>query len=374
MAARRRQAARRSWPANLYQNGAGNYWFRNPENGKTFGLGSDFKVAAAQVRTANAELERRKGAVGLLQRIDGTDTSFLDWCVQYEAARTEGKANTLSGQKAQMNAIKLAPFAAQAVGKITPKEIADFVKSSAEERGAHSAGKIRTRLFDVFRDAIQNGLVEAGRNPVDVILKPKTTVARDRLTLEDFNRILAETMKRPVDRWMANALLLALICGQRREDISKMQFDQVKDGFLWLEQSKGQEGKRAKLRIPVDLRLNAIGMSLDDVIKRCRDNVMSKHMIHLVRKTGNVLPGTAPKMNTLSIKFAAFRDAAGVKGSPGREPPSFHEIRSLAARLYTEEYGPDFAQALLGHKSEKMTLLYRDVRGREWTEIKLKAS
>ena len=37
---------------------------------------------------------------------------------------------------------------------------------------------------------------------------------------------------------------------------------------------------RTRLRIPLDLRLNAIGMSLDEVIKRCRDNVMSKSVIH----------------------------------------------------------------------------------------------
>jgi integrase len=55
-------------------------------------------------------------------------------------------------------------------------------------------------------------------------------------------------------------------------------------------------------------------------------------------------------------------------------PPTFHEIRSLAIRLYSDEYGAEFAQALVGHKSSVMTDLYRDNRGREWTEVKLKAS
>ncbi len=50
-------------------------------------------------------------------------------------------------------------------------------------------------------------------------------------------------------------------------------------------------------------------------------------------------------------------------------PPSFHEIRSLASRLYAAEYGMEFAQKLLGHKSMKMTSLYLDSRGREWVEI-----
>ncbi|KAB7898826.1 integrase [Rouxiella sp. S1S-2] len=39
------------------------------------------------------------------------------------------------------------------------------------------------------------------------------------------------------------------------------------------------------------------------------------------------------------------------KGSP----PTYHEIRSLAGRLYDTEKGKDFARKLLGHKSVKMT-------------------
>lgn len=49
-------------------------------------------------------------------------------------------------------------------------------------------------------------------------------------------------------------------------------------------------------------------------------------------------------------------------------PPTFHEIRSLAARRYAE--GTD-AQALLGHKSPDMTAIYRDTRGDDWIEVKM---
>ncbi|WP_339038280.1 hypothetical protein [Serratia symbiotica] len=43
-------------------------------------------------------------------------------------------------------------------------------------------------------------------------------------------------------------------------------------------------------------------------------------------------------------------------------PPSFHEIRSLSARLYTESISGDgeFAQKLLGHKLAAMTEKYQD--------------
>lgn len=50
-------------------------------------------------------------------------------------------------------------------------------------------------------------------------------------------------------------------------------------------------------------------------------------------------------------------------------PPSFHEIRSLSARLYTEKMGYEFTRKLLGHKSAKMTEKYQDYRNNNWVEI-----
>jgi integrase len=49
--------------------------------------------------------------------------------------------------------------------------------------------------------------------------------------------------------------------------------------------------------------------------------------------------------------FAEARDQSGLTWAS--DPPTFHEIRSLAARLYAKERGDDFAQALRGHKTGK---------------------
>lgn len=48
-------------------------------------------------------------------------------------------------------------------------------------------------------------------------------------------------------------------------------------------------------------------------------------------------------------------------------PPSFHEIRSLSARLYGKQ-GLD-AQALLGHSDPATTRKYLDSKGMEWIEV-----
>ncbi|HGJ5876574.1 MAG TPA: tyrosine-type recombinase/integrase [Arsenophonus sp.] len=50
------------------------------------------------------------------------------------------------------------------------------------------------------------------------------------------------------------------------------------------------------------------------------------------------------------------------KLSWNRVPSSFHEIRSLSARLYTEKMGSEFTRKLLGHKSTEMTAQYQDDR------------
>ena len=63
--------------------------------------------------------------------------------------------------------------------------------------------------------------------------------------------------------------------------------------------------------------------------------------------------------------FAECRDEAGITIELGKTPPSLHEIRSLAIRLYTKKYGVEFAQAIAEHKNAKVTELYQDTRGSE---------
>jgi integrase len=63
----------------------------------------------------------------------------------------------------------------------------------------------------------------------------------------------------------------------------------------------------------------------------------------------------------------AARKASGL--SFEESPPTFHEIHSLAGRLYEKERGKDFAQKLLGHSSETMTLKYLNTRGKEYVML-----
>jgi enterobacteria phage integrase len=371
VAARRRNADRRGWPPNLYQNPKGYFWYKNPATGKSYGLGKDFKVASAQAKAANAELLRRAGDVGLINRIDSSLYTLDKWCDKYfEKFEQTGKAaNTLKAVRAQIRAIKAAPFANQSLMKVTTRDISGYIESIAESRGAAITAKVRSRLQEVFRAAEAAGHIELGRNPAIPIESPTVEVTRDRLTLDDFLAIVAKTREDPGLRWAANAFELALLTGQRLSDIAAMRFDQVRDSFLWVEPIKSQG--EIKLKIPVAIRLSAVGMTIEDVVRRCRDDVVSKHMVHFIRARGVARPGSKVSQDSISKEFATQRDAVGVKPREGKRLPSFHEIRSLAIRLYSDEYGAEFAQALVGHKSAEMTALYRDSRGKEWTEVKV---
>ncbi|WP_238392818.1 tyrosine-type recombinase/integrase [Buttiauxella sp. 3AFRM03] len=70
---------------------------------------------------------------------------------------------------------------------------------------------------------------------------------------------------------------------------------------------------------------------------------------------------------SLTKGFVKARKNAGIELSDC--PPTFHEIRSLAGRLYEKAFGKEFTQKLLGHKSEKMTEKYLDVREKMFTLI-----
>ncbi|WP_423748640.1 tyrosine-type recombinase/integrase [Cronobacter sakazakii] len=198
------------------------------------------------------------------------------------------------------------------------------------------------------------------RNPAEPTRTPTPKVKRERLLLEHFNVIRLAALSHT--EWAANACDLALVTGQRREDVSLFRFCDVKEGRLFVTQKKTGH----KLAIPLDLKLNAAGLVLQEVIERCRLNNPSDFMLYSPVRRGGRKPGQLTP-DALTQAFADTRDSTSLRFGPN--PPSFHEIRSLAGRLYEVEYGEEFAQRLLGHKNLSMTKKYLDARGAEYVMV-----
>lgn len=178
------------------------------------------------------------------------------------------------------------------------------------------------------------------------------------------NRIECDTLPEAAALpWQKRSMELAIVTAQSLQEVADMTFANVKDGFLWCHRTK----TGLHIKLPLSLTVPELGWNLGDVIRACRDRVVSRHLVHHSKPMTNVKPGDPVHENTVSKGFRRARIAAGVTGD---HPPTFHEIRSLALRLYGDKYGKDFAQSLAGHKDSATTAVYLDVRGAEWLEVK----
>jgi len=239
------------------------------------------------------------------------------------------------------------------VAALKPHEVATALKTFGAERSS-TAVRVLAELRDAYAEAIANGWADS--NPAAHVKPPRHKVKRARLKWETWQAMRTLAQAGP-QRWVESMLLLALVTGQRRADLAKMRFDDVVDGHLRIEQQKqAGKGYGARVAIPLTLRLDAIDMTVGDVIEQCRSS--AKPGETLLRKAG----GGAIEEPSLSARFHECIVAVlGAKAHATYEWPSLHEIRSLSARVYRAQ-GVD-VQTLLGHKHAEMTAVYEDDRG-----------
>lgn len=367
---RTRLAKNRGLPPNLYQNSAGYFYFLNPQNRKVKGLGRDKARASAEARAANAALAHEAPSSLVDWVLGKTNYTLAEWLPIYRSlwiaqAKTAPAHNTLRSFDLYVGKIAGVEYAWRKLGAIETTHVANHILEVAANSGPAAALGLRARLLDVFRMAETQGQIPSGSNPVKATYTPSRQVKRERLTLEQFQAI-----REKAPTWLKRAMNLALLTAQRREDLAKLKFSDFYDGHLHVIQGKGQGSVR--LRLDASIRLEAVGMSIGDAIQGCRDLVVSKYILHHSHSINQVNPGDKLSINGISTGFQKARDAAGLVAAEGRTPASFHEIRSLAERLYRGEYGAEFAQAILGHKHASMTAKYDDLRGQGWDIVAAK--
>lgn len=364
---RARQAKNRALPPNLYVNTAGYYSYRDPEKKTQKGVGRDRAKAIQAARAANAALATREPSSLVDWVLGRTDYTLAGWLPVYRELweeKTAPTASTLANARSLLNRLASSDLAKMRMKQIETVHISKYLDDFAKTRGAAIARSMRSRLGDIFRRAETQGLIEVGKNPVTATDNPDYKVKRERLSLEQFWAIHAQA-----SAFAKNAMMLALVTGQRRDDVANMKFADFKDGYLHVAQ--GKSGGETKLQIDGAIRLAKVGASVAEVVAGCRDLIVSRHMVHFTERTSMAKPGDQVRSQVISVAFQRAREKAGIEATEGRSPPSFHEIRSLAERLYREEFGAEFAQALLGHKSAQMTAKYDDLRG-GWKAINAK--
>ena len=366
---RPRSKQRSKWPDYLYLKRTEPdpyYVWRHPQTGEEFGLGGDFKKACLEAMEANLKIASLLGNRRLVDRIDASGKGTVrEWIVEFRTLLAERKlaANTIKTNNWKLRKIE-ETLGDKMMERVTTKDLSDFLDQWIKKDQKRSAVSIRSMLDDMFRAAAGKGWVK--ENPVAALMKISAKVKRTRLSLEEFLKI--HQTAAASDRWTQRMLELAIVSAQPRECLVAWEFSDHHDGFLW--NFRGKTG--AMVKLPDALTVPKLGWRLDETIRKCRDRIVSKHLLHHVKNYAYSNVGDPIFIDTATKAFARARDASGLTWPDDVEPPTLHEVRSLSLRLYRDAYGRDFAQSLAAHKEGETTDIYTDVRGTEWTEVKIK--
>jgi integrase len=360
MAARPRIKRRANWPDNLHEPRPGYYTWRDPIKKETHILGRmPLAQAVHEAQQANFAIANLKPTKTLVERLNTPQETVADLLLKMPTGKA--RPETIRHRKYVDNSIR------EAIGNIrcadlTTKHIAEMLEKIEARGKMQWAVHVRSRMKVLCRRGKALGWMK--ENPATDTERATVTVKRRRLTFEEFQRIYEKAPE--VALWLQNAMLLALVSGQDRSTVARWEHSFQQDGYAVLTRNK----TGVRIAIPLELRLDVLGMSLADVIARCRSTgIVSKFLIHHIRPNVNAPKGSAIKIKTFTAKFKEARDLAGITGD---DAPTFHEMRSLTKRLYMEQGNVD-TKALLGHMTDAIADLYANSRGLEPMKVRINA-
>lgn len=355
MNAARRGHKRRDWPRGLREPRPGYYAWEAPD-GTVMGIGRvSLAVAKAEAAAANLYVAQQRPT--LVERLSGSDNTVG---ALIDAMPAPENRNTAKSTRSLDNLIRAA-LGTKAVAAVTVRECAELIDAQAQAGKARQAEALRSRLIALWRKALAKGWAET--NPAEVTERPQVQVQRGRLTLQQFQAIHAVAGQ--VAEWLPHAMMLALVSGQDRSTVAAMERSHVADGVLTVWRTKTRKTNQP-VAIPLALRLDAVGLSLDQ-LARHRSGVVSRYLVHHVAPWGNAPAGSPVFPDRISKAFTEARALAGIADAGA---PTFHEIRSLSKRLYEAQGNVD-TKALLGHATDKMAALYADPRGAEPIRVRV---
>lgn len=357
MVPRPRNKANKGLPVNLYFDARrGTSRYRRPTDGKWFQFGADRGRAIDAAQQLNIAFLRSGDLVaGVLGEKSITMGEFLTIYEREVLPPRELAKATLDLYTVRFKQIRAA-MGDRSIDEITIRIVAEFLKPMSPRSG----NQARAILSDVFMHAAAEGLCVD--NPAASTIAKIEKKQRKRHTVEGLRAIREQS-----PQWLRNAIDLALITAQRRGDILNMRFDDVRDGFLYVVQSKTERASDAGwLKVKITPQLASI-------LARCRDDVLSPYLVHRRPDRKKKREGkdhwTKVDERFLTRAFKNSRDACGCyAGWMEEEMPGFHEVRALSLHLY-KRAGKD-GQKIAGHATEHMTRNYqKDHAEVVWSEV-----
>ena len=369
MSPARRSARRRDWPPHLYEPRPGYYVWRHPGTGETHIIGRvSLAFAKSEAIAANQHVLDERPS--LVARISGEAHTLAQLVADMPLAEKRSTRNTIRARDKIItegalleDGTRVRGLGGILCGQLTVKHCADLLETMVAQGQGHQAQAVRSRLISVCARGIRKGWMQT--NPAEVTEKAAAEVARARLSLADFLAIREKAATWP---WLVRAMNFALVTGQDRSTVAAMQRRHIVDGRLICRRSK-TAAKAPPVAIPTHIRLDAVGLSLDDLLRE-RTGIVSPYLVHHTEGQGQAKAGDPVGVNLITRRFSEARALAGIPDElpDGKSAPTFHEIRSLSKRLYEEQGGID-TQALLGHMTRAMAELYAKTRDQTPVEV-----
>ncbi len=226
--ARTRDAGNKDLPANLYRDNGKSWRYRHPITGKFFAMGTDKQKAFQAARKLNSMLIQEES---LVDKVLGTNISFKDFAEQYmsEKRRKDGReisVNTRQTYQIQLNRL-YEIWGGKNIDSITLKMVNECLDSLTPS----NAKSVRSLLCNIFDVAVAKGICPD--NPARITLKRHVPKQRRRHTVEGLQIIREHSPS-----WLENAIDLALLTAQRRSDIVKLRWSDIRDGYIYIAQQK----------------------------------------------------------------------------------------------------------------------------------------
>ena len=340
------------------------YRYRHPNTGEFHQMGTDKVKAIQAARKLNSYLSPN---TDLVRTVLGDNRFTWDQLVarfKLERQEKEGKkARTTIEENYRLQHIE------KGIGKValedtTQRMLSEWLDKNFSNNAytKHRGTLIKLMNFGIAKGMFPDGQVNLAAATLTEREEPKI---RQVLTIDQFRDI-----RELCAPWVQVAMDIALVTLQRRSDLIKMKYTDIRDGYLYVVQSKTEaHGLSAHLRIK-------IGDSLSEIISRSRAlPPLSPFIIHRIpdRRVGFQGQEHFAQLRdqTLTKAFSRARDSLpAFKKMPMEQRPTFHEIRGLGGAQYLEQgYSKEYVQLLMGHTTMKMTEGYTDQHG-NWTECK----
>lgn len=349
-------------PENLTVEG-GRYRYRNPETGKRTSLGVDRKKAIEAATKVNRVLAARRQARLAAEGGAMTISAVIDGFMENVVPRKPWSPGTRANWTFRLAVLKR-EIGKRAIATTDRVFLADWLDARGTTGDVHN--KWRTVLIDLWRYAIARKWVDFNEAEATMArstskILPENHRKRQRLELAQFWDIHDHP---DAPAFLRIAMEQSLITLQARNELCNMRRDDYRDGWLYVIRKKvAGESEAGFIRI----RLTP---QLEDIRARSMaDGVPSPYLVHYRpasrrRKHVDAKPHwTCVTPEYLSKAFAEIRDKTAVGALSAEQRPTFHEIRSLGARLYRAAgYSEEYIQALMAHADIKTTDIYLEGR------------